>query len=61
LRTFLITLVASVVLSVMPWNFRIAHRIWPAHPLLATTLIAAICASAVQTVLRRDEAAQKSK
>lgn len=61
MRVFLITLAVSIALSIGLWNFRLAHKIWPAHPLLATTLIATICALAVQTILRRDEVAIRNK
>ncbi len=59
MRTFLITLVASLVLSIVLWNFGLAHKIWPAHPLFATTLIAGVCASILQMILARDDAAEK--
>ena len=39
---FLISLAVSIVLTVIFWSFGVAHRIWPAHPMLATTLVAAI-------------------
>ena len=61
MRVFLITLAASLGLSIGLWNFRIAHKIWPSHPLLATTVIAMVCAMAVQTILMRDEAREKQK
>ena len=61
MRVFLITLAVSLGLSIGLWNFGLAHKIWPSHPLLATTVIAMVCAMAVQTILRRDEAAQKQK
>jgi hypothetical protein len=61
MRIFLITLVASVVPSVALWQFGISHKIWPAHPLLATTLIAWACGISVQTWLKADADKQKSK
>ena len=61
MRVFLITLAVSLGLSIGLWNFGLAQKIWPSHPLLATTVIAMVCAMAVQTILRRDEAAQKQK
>jgi len=61
MRIFLIVLAVSIALSIALWNFGIAGKIWPAHPLLATTVIAMVCAMVVQTVLRRDEAQQKQK
>ena len=61
MRVFLITIVVSTVLSVALWNFRLAHRISPEHPLLVTTVVAMVLAIAVQTLLTRDEKADKSK
>jgi hypothetical protein len=61
MRTFLITLVVSIVASIGLWSFGLAARIWPDHPLFATTLIACACGIVVQTWLRSDEAARKSK
>jgi hypothetical protein len=61
MRVFLITLAASIALSIGLWNFGLARRIWPSHPLLATTLIAAGCATAVQLLLTRDEAISKKQ
>jgi len=61
IRTFLIVLAVSIGLSIGLWNFGLAQKIWPAHPLLATTLIAMVCAMLVQTILMRDEARQKQK
>jgi hypothetical protein len=59
MRIFLITLVTSTVASIALWQFGLAQRIWPAHPLLATTAIAMACGIAVQTVLRDDDARRK--
>jgi hypothetical protein len=61
LRTFVIVLAVSIGMSIGLWNFGIAPKIWPSHPLLATTLIAMFSAMAVQTILMRDEARQKPK
>ena len=61
MRVFLIVLGVSIVGSIVLYNFGIAHRIWPAHSVLATTLIAGGCAALMQSVLSRDSAAQKSK
>jgi hypothetical protein len=55
MRIFLITLVASTVISVALWQFGLARKIRPAHPLLAITVIAAACGIAVETVLSRPE------
>ena len=61
MRVFLITLAMSMGLTLAFWSFGLAHRIWPTHPLLLTSLVAAVCAIAVQTFLGRDDAAQKQK
>ena len=54
MRTFLITLIASTVGSVILWELGLAAKIWPAHPLLATVVIATVGACAVQHFLTRD-------
>ena len=61
MRVFLIVLGVSIVGSIVLYNFGVAQRIWPAHPVLATTLIAGGCAALMQSILSRDSAAQKSK
>jgi hypothetical protein len=61
MRVFLIVLGISIVGSIVLYNFGIAQRIWPAHPVLATTLIAGGCAALMQSILSRDSAARKSK
>ena len=61
MRIFLIVVGVSVVGSVVLWNFGIAHRIWAAHPVLATTLIVGGSAAVMQSILSRDSAAQKSR
>ena len=61
MRIFLIVLGISTVGSIVLYNFGIAHRIWPAHPVVATTLIAGGCAGLMQSILSRDSATQKSK
>jgi hypothetical protein len=53
MRVFLLTLVASTVPSILFWNFGLAQKVWPTHPVLLTTVIAAICGSAVQIHFRR--------
>jgi len=60
MRIFLITLGVSIVTSIMFWNFGLAQRIWPSHPLLCTTLLAWACAMTTQ-LLPIDDAKQKSK
>jgi len=61
MRTFLIVLGLSIVGSVVLYNFGFAQRIWPAQPVLATTIIVGGCAAIMQSILSRDSAAQKSK
>jgi hypothetical protein len=61
MRVFLIVLGVSIVGSVVLYNFGIAQRIWPAHPVLATTIIVGGCAAIMQSILSRDAAARKSK
>jgi hypothetical protein len=61
MRVFLIVLVASIVPSILFWNFGLAHKVWPNHPMLLTTVVAGVCAAAVQQLLPRYMAAWKSK
>lgn len=61
MRVFLIVLGVSIVGSVVLWNFGIAQRIWPAHPVLTTTIIVGGCAAVMQSILHRDVAPRKSK
>ena len=53
-RTFLITLTASTVASVILWQLGLAAKIWPAHPLLTTVILAALGAAVVQLLLTYD-------
>jgi hypothetical protein len=55
-RTFLIVFVASTVASVILWQFGLAAKIWPAHPLLTTVILAGAMAAVVQIFLRYDPA-----
>lgn len=61
MRVFLIVLGVSIVGSIVLWNFGIAQRIWPARPVLATTIIVSGCAAAMLSILHRDATARKSK
>lgn len=61
MRIFLMTLLVSLVASVVLWNFRLAHLIWPAHPLLATTLMAMGCGIAVQMAMTRERDNQRAR
>jgi hypothetical protein len=53
-RIFLITLVASIVVSVIFWNLGLASKIWPGHPFLVTLLFAGIGVGVLQQILIRD-------
>ena len=59
MRIFLITLLVSTVAGIVLWNFGLAGRIWPAHPIPATTVIAAVCGTVVQLVLTYETAGDK--
>ena len=61
MRIFLIDLVASIVISIGLWEFGLARKIWPEHPYLATSLVVAATCAALQIVLSRDKAKEKSK
>ena len=51
MRTFLITLLVSTVVTVAFWNFGLADVVWPAHPFLATLGTAVACGIAAQLLL----------
>lgn len=61
MRVFLFTLAASVLATIILWNFGLGAKIWPAHPLLASTILASIMGTVVQLLLSGDSAVQKSK
>lgn len=54
MRIFLFDLVVSIMGTLVLWQFGLASKIWPAHPMLATTAIVGICAIAVHSILSRD-------
>jgi len=54
MRIFLITLGVSIVASIGFWNFGVASRIWPAHPLWCTTLLAMLCGIVADQLLKHD-------
>jgi hypothetical protein len=54
MRAFLTTLAVSTVSAIVLWNFGLARMIWPAHALLATILVAALCGAAVQLIMSED-------
>jgi hypothetical protein len=51
MKNFLIVLAVSTVASVELWSLGLAAKIWPAHPLLTTTVLASAIAIAVQIYL----------
>ena len=59
MRIFLITLLVSTVASIVFWNFGLAGKIWPAHPLFAAVVLASICGIVVQLVLTYETASSK--
>jgi hypothetical protein len=59
MRIFLITFVVSTVASFALWQLGLASKISPAHPFLATVIVAAGCGIAVQLILSRDAAARQ--
>jgi hypothetical protein len=61
MRIFMITLGVSIITSIGLWNFGIAERIWPTHPLLCTTLLSMACGITAQTLLTRDAEQRRSK
>jgi predicted transcriptional regulator YdeE len=54
MRIFLVTLVVSTVAGVALWQFGLAHRIWPSHPVLTAVVIAAGCGIAAQLAASHD-------
>jgi len=60
MRTFFFDLLISIIGTIVLWQFGLASRIWPAHPLLATTLIVAACAIATHRILSRDAQSKRS-
>jgi hypothetical protein len=55
MRNFWMTLLVSTVASIALWNLHLARKIWPAHPFVATVLVAAIIGIAVQLTWDRDK------
>ena len=61
MRILLFDLVVSIMGTIVLWQFGLASKIWPAHPLLATTVIVAGCAIAVHAIVSRETNKQRSK
>ena len=51
MRTLLITLLVSTVVTAAFWQFGLANLVWPAHPFLATLGIAVTCGIRRQLLL----------
>lgn len=56
MRIFLFDLVVSIAGTLVLWQFGLASKIWPAHPILATCGIIGICAIAVHQILSHETA-----
>lgn len=54
MRIFLYEFGVSIVTSILFWNFGLARHIWPAHPILCTTLLAMLCGMVTHYVLKYD-------
>ncbi|MFZ0963698.1 MAG: hypothetical protein WAO35_22770 [Terriglobia bacterium] len=61
LHVFLMTLVVSIIQTILFWPTGLARRIWPAHPILFITIIAAVSAIVIQVLLSRDARSQGSR
>ena len=59
MKIFLVALLISTLASFGLWHSGIAQVFWPAHPLVATTLLAGFC-GAVTEVLLTPNAARAS-
>ncbi len=60
MKNFLIVLVVSIVASIELWSLGLAAKIWPSHPLIATTVLATAIAIAVQMFLSSNARQSKS-
>ena len=61
MRVFLITLVASIFETIVFWPTGLAQKIWPAHPILFITLIAAVSGIVIQMLLSHEARRQGSR
>ena len=53
LRSFLVTLLVSIIITVVFWYLGLAKHLWPAHPMLATAIVAAISAIVADRLTRQ--------
>jgi hypothetical protein len=60
-RVFLITLVVSIIETIVLWPSGLAQKIWPTHPILAITVIAAVSGIVIQVLLSHDARSQGSR
>jgi hypothetical protein len=61
MRVFLWTLAVSILATIIFWNFGLAAKLWPAHPLICATFFAWVCAVITQQLLRAEAAQKKSQ
>ncbi len=59
MRNFLVELGVSIVASVLFWNFGLARHIWPAHPLLCTTILATVSGMVAHFLLQSEPKASR--
>ena len=51
MKIILATLLISTLASIGLWDSGVARIFWPAHPILATTLLAAFCGGITEVIL----------
>jgi hypothetical protein len=57
----MITLVVSILETIIFWSLGLARKIWPAHPMLFITIIAAVSGILIQALLSTDTRSHDSK
>jgi hypothetical protein len=53
--------VVSILETSVLWSFGLAQKIWPAHPILAITLIAGVSGIVIQALLSQDGRSERGK
>jgi len=61
MKVFLISLAVSIVQTIIFWNFGVAAKIWPEHPMLLLFILAIVSGAIVQIVLPKIEAQQAAQ
>jgi hypothetical protein len=61
MRIFFYDLLVSIVGTIVLWQFGLASKIWPAHPMLATTVIIGIIAISVHGILSRESESKRPR